>query len=104
MCNKTPTSTQPADRVTVSVSRSEALRLYLRGRGITWTSIGALLGVSPQRVHAMLGAAAMPEKHRTALLETYSIPEHLLPAPSRGRRGPEPGWLDDLRRSASASA
>mgnify|MGYP000977376163 CR=1 FL=1 len=104
MCNKSPSQPQPQPDAprdhTVRVDRRTALTIHLRERSITYVHIARRLGVSSQRVHAMLAADACPADYRSILIAEFDIPEHLLPRASSGRRGPAPGWLEKRMESA----
>lgn len=104
MCNKSPSQPQPQHDAprdhTIRVDRRTALAIHLRAHGVTYVRIARRLGVSSQRVHAMLAADACPADYRSILVDEFGIPEHLLPAASSGRRGPAPGWLE--KRMAAA--
>jgi len=64
-------------------------RQWADNNNYTYVEIGKAMGVKGPTVSIMMCRGVAPQEHIDVLRDTFGMPEHLLPRPSRGKRGPK---------------
>ncbi len=72
-----------------SLTRQEALRLWLSRNGLSFSELGRRLGVTPNSVSKLCDQETMPVRRHAQLLE-QGLPAELLPRPEDIKPGPRP--------------
>lgn len=72
-----------------SLTRQEALRLWLSRNGLSFSELGRRLGVAPNSVSKLCDQETMPVRRHAQLLE-QGLPAELLPRPEDIKPGPRP--------------
>jgi transcriptional regulator with XRE-family HTH domain len=72
-----------------SLTRQEALRIWLSRNGLTFSELGRRLGVTPNSVSKLCDQETMPVRRHAQLLE-QGLPAELLPRPEDIKPGPRP--------------
>lgn len=72
-----------------SLTRQEALRLWLSRNGLSFSELGRRLGVTPNSVSKLCDQETMPVRRHAQLLE-QGLPAELLPRPLDIKPGPRP--------------
>lgn len=84
----------PVNPNLTSLTRQEALRIWLSRNGLTFSELGRRLGVTPNSVSKLCDQETMPVRRHAQLLE-QGLPAELLPRPEDLKRGPKPRGLHE---------
>lgn len=77
-----------------SLTRQEALRLWLSRNSLTFSELGRRLGVTPNSVSKLCDQETMPTRRHAQLVD-QGIPAELLPRAQDIKPGPKPRDLHE---------